>query len=126
MIKEAIEKILQIAQPPMVQIGGLNYGTGTLNLIVPPEAKGFDVTTLDGFVNLLEADVDKFAPAETLIHVRGFAEVALCPRWPTEYGRRKTIITAGLLEGMTKFPYFNQWGPQEEFVIGNTFIILNR
>lgn len=115
---ETITKILSLADPLTMEIDGLNYSRAPLNLIPPPEAKGFDVTTLDGFVNMLEAGVDNFEPSETLIHVKGVGEVQLVSRAQSEYGKRKVYVSAGILEGMTKFPYFNQFGGQEEFVIG--------
>ena len=113
-----ISKIVELARPETVTVNGLQYSTSLLNLMAPPEAKAFNVTTLDGFVNLLEAGVDTFDPATCIIHVKGIGEVSLISRIATNYGKRKLFISAGILVGLTNFPYFNQYGPQEEFVIG--------
>jgi len=115
---EAIQKIVDLAGPVDVEIHGLPLATRALTLITPPVAAAFTVGTLDGFVNLLESGVDSFGVDTTLIHIEGFGCVRLVQRGAGKFGKRIVHAQAELTEGVTTFPYFNQWGSQEDFVIG--------
>lgn len=118
MIVEAIDRILALAKPTMVEVHGLQYSTTVPNLVPPPSAAAYTVHTLDGFVKMLEAGVDNFSVDETTIHIPNEETVNLVQKRATEYGKRIMHLTAGKHSGVTTFPYFGQWGPQEEFTIG--------
>ena len=115
-----IQKIVDLAPVTNFTISDLPYISKELHLVVPPQVGVLKVSTLDGFVNLLEAGVDPdvVSPSAVLIHVTGPSNAELVQREADKYGRRQTHIVATLLEGLTKFPYFNQFGAQEDFVIG--------
>ena len=49
-----IQQITSLAIPTMAEVGGLPYSTRPLTLVTPPMANSFKVSTLDGFVNMLE------------------------------------------------------------------------
>ncbi len=115
---ETIQKIVDLAIPTQVELHGLPWATRALTLITPPVAPSFSVGTLDGFVNLLESGLDSFDANATLIHVANFGEVQLIQRVSTQYGKRIIHATATLTAGVTTFPYINQWGKQEDFIIG--------
>ncbi len=118
MIAEGIQKIIDIAKNPLHTIHGLQYTEGPLTLVPPPSAAAFSVDTLDGFVNMLEAGIDNFEPKNTVIHILSFKSVQLVQCRATEYGKRIAHVEAKPTEGITQFPFFNQPGPQEDFVIG--------
>jgi hypothetical protein len=115
---EAIQKILDLARPVTVSEHGLAWATRNLTLLTPPAAPAFTVGTLDGLVNLLESGVDAFDVASSLIHIVTFGRVDLAQRKADSHGRRIAHVTATLTEGVTTFPYFNRFGPQEDFIIG--------
>jgi hypothetical protein len=118
MSAEAIQRILELAAPVTVSEHGLPWSTRSLSLVTPPVAPAFTVGTLDGFVNMLESGVDAFDVTGALIHITGFGRVDLVQRKQDSYGRRIAHVTASLTEGVTTFPYFNRFGPQEDFIIG--------
>lgn len=99
-------------------IHGVEYIRGEMKLLPPPLAAAFATTTLDGFVNMLEAGVDGFNVEATVIHVVDFETVQLVQRKASDYARRVVHLAAAPAKGITQFPYFNQWGPQQNFVIG--------
>ena len=115
---EAIETLIDLAPPAQIEHHGLPYSARTLNLVTPPVAPAFSVGTLDGFVNLLEAGLDGFSPDQTVIHISDFGSVRLVQRQANSYGERIVHAEAKLTSGITVFPYFNNWGMQEDFVIG--------
>jgi hypothetical protein len=115
---EFIQKIVDLAPATQIEIHGLPYGTRDLTLISTPSAPALSVGTLDGFVNLLESGVDGFEVAESLIHITTYGCVDLVQSKADSYGRRIAHVTAQLTEGITTFPYFNRFGPQEDFIIG--------
>ncbi len=53
MLKEAIEKILELGTPQRHTVHGLEYTSRKLLLVEPPTPPTFSVHTLDGLVNLL-------------------------------------------------------------------------
>lgn len=118
MIAEAIQKILELSAPMRENIHGLEYSSKQLVTVAPPLAPAVDVDTLAGFVDLMEAGVNGFDPAGVFIWVESEASVSLAQRVATTYGQRQTHITAKPTKGVTSFPYFNQWGSQEDFIIG--------
>ena len=100
------------------KVHDLEYVQGTISLLPPPQVPVFEVTTLDGFVNMLEAGIDGFKVEGNVIHVVSHKSVQLITRSHSAYGKRTIHLGATPVEGVTGFPYFNNWGTQEEFVIG--------
>lgn len=117
MIKEAIDKILELSMPQQVQIHGLEYSSKGLNLVKPPVMGETEISTLDGLVNLLEAGFDEFDPAKTFIHVESHELVTVQSLHSTKYAQRRAYIKAKPLTGVTGFT-FNRFSSQEDFVIG--------
>lgn len=115
---EVIQKIVDLAPPSQFEIHGLPWSARALTLIAPPTASAFSVGTLDGFVNLLESGIDGFEVESNVIHIANFGVVQLAERKADLFGKRLVHAQASLTEGVTSFPYFNNWGSQEEFVIG--------
>lgn len=112
-----VKAILDLAPVERFSIHGLEYCQQGLTLLTPPAAPAFAVTTLDGFVNMIEAGVDGFDVDLSVVHVVDFESVSLSARKASGYGVRHIHLTASPVKGITKFA-FNQWGPQEDFIIG--------
>jgi hypothetical protein len=115
---DTIQKIVELAPTATVELHGLPFATRALTIVPTPAAPAFPVGTLDGFVNLLESGIDGFDVESALAHVVTFGRVDLVQRKADSYGRRIAHVTAALTEGVTTFPYFNRFGPQEDFIIG--------
>jgi hypothetical protein len=113
-----IQKIVELAAPTKFELDGLAYTDKRLTLVKPPVAEAFSVGTLDGFVNMLEAGIDSFDAKDFVIHVVDHEEVRLSKREADVYGDRIAALVAKPTEGITDFPYFNDWGGQEDFIIG--------
>lgn len=116
MIKEAIDRVLQLAPAQMTVIGGLEYSDKPLHLITPPAAKTLNVHTLTGLVDLITARLDNFEPAISVIHVTSYKEVELIAKNADGYGRRHEYICAQLPDepGFR----FGTFMSGEEFIIG--------
>ncbi len=126
MIKEAIEKVLSLAVTGRAEIHGLECEdlgpTKGFAYFKPPVPGSLSVNSLDGLVNLLEADFEGLAtedhvPSRPLVHVIDFENVAVLLRHSNKYAQRPTLITAAPLKGITGFP-FNDFTSQEKFIIG--------
>jgi hypothetical protein len=112
-----VDKIVSLAPVEQFDIHGLKYSKKGLVLVKPPEADAFTVTTLDGFVNMLEAGIDGFDVDKTVVHVVDHQTVQLAGRKASSYGTRLVHLTATPAKGITGFN-FNSFTAQEDFLIG--------
>ena len=80
-----VDKIVSLAPVEQFDIHGLKYSKKGLVLVKPPEADAFTVTTLDGFVNMLEAGIDGFDVDKTVVHVVDHQTVQLAGRKASSY-----------------------------------------
>lgn len=115
---EAIQRIIELAPETIVKVNELEYSTCSLTLIETPRPKAVSVETLSGFIKMMEAGLESFDAKSYVVQVESFEKVILRNLHSDEYGRRQELLVAAPLKGITKFPYFNDWGPQEEFIIG--------
>lgn len=120
MLKEAIEKIVELAEPSINQpVNGrpdLSYSDKPVQLIVPPSVSSVRVSTLTGLADLVRAAVDGLDPKKWLLHVTSYSHVRLVARETDDYGRRPELATA-VWDAVTAFP-FGRFVDREEFVIG--------
>lgn len=121
MIKEAIEKILSLAPPTYHKVGGpdgLAYADRSLTLIVPPAPVQVNVSTLQGLVDLHDAEMDDAkAKGDLLVHITSPQTVELISRESDKYGRRRTWAKAAYPQCQT-FP-FGSWQDPETFIIAS-------
>jgi hypothetical protein len=83
--------------------------------IALPIPTAIKVTTLAGFAELVRQRIEKFNPADYVIHVVGEREVSLVKKTSDESGRRLTLITAEPVE-FEEYAY-DDWLDQETFII---------
>lgn len=110
MIKEAIDKILNMAAPAFIEINGLPYSKDSLRLITPPEVPALEFRTLSSLVEyckVAEEGVD-------LIHVESHAKVCVYAPIHALWGTRTKRATAF----WSGFHFnFGQFYHQTDFVI---------
>lgn len=116
MIKEAIDRIIELARPVEVAVDGLPYTTLKLQPVDEPELAILQVHTLAALCDLLELESDTYNPAEVLVHVKEPTVVAVLARRLTRFGHRHVHALAVAEERSTM--EIGEWLPQDEFVLG--------
>jgi hypothetical protein len=114
--KDALQYLVGLADPLDLQVEGLHYSPRVLQAIKSPVAEPLNVTTLDGFVEMLEAGVNGFKGDDVVIHVTDFKAVQLVNRAPDAWGRRQVHLAAKPLQGAEEFQ-FEEWHDHEDFCI---------
>jgi hypothetical protein len=116
-IKEAIDRVLQLATPAVVNVDGINYSRETLHVIKPdlePEPKTLLVHTLTGLVDYLTQVGIEDGVKEFTVVVEDYNRVAAYGPLEPSFGRRKLFCAAAAIENQLRF---GQFLDQETFVI---------
>lgn len=117
MLKEAIDRILQLAVPNQITVGDKLYTDKAIQLVQPPVSAEIGVTTLQGLADLLDNEFeDAKAGDDLLVHVEDPFTVSLIGRKSDEYGRRTTYATARYPKECPAFT-FGAWFSTENFLI---------
>lgn len=117
MLKEFVEKIASMVAAKMHTIHGLDYVDGAVKLVVPPvEVQTFEVHTLAGLAQAIQAGLDNLDKTEWILHVKDYRSVLAVGRETDDYGRREALLSVTLNDVET-FP-FGRFIDREEFVIG--------
>lgn len=122
MIKEAIEKVLDLAAPTITEIGGITYSDRNIEQVLEPRPSRLLVRTLAGLVDYLESDLDAVNNEDTLmLHVVSPTEVQAFTSLCTPEMRRNHYISARAELPQFKF---GQYMSIEHFIIGlQTFFV---
>jgi hypothetical protein len=116
-IKEAIDRLLQLAVPNQIELGDKLYVDKTMHVIAPAVPTELACSTLQGLVDLLNGSLeDAKAGPDLFIQIESPTEVSLMGRKSDEYGRRQVIATATYPKACTQFP-FGSWLTTENFII---------
>lgn len=116
MIKEAIDRVLQLAAPTQFTYGERSYTDKNLVAIQEPQLNTFKVFTLAGFGELVREKIDSLDPANYVIHVEDFDSVNLTARKSDVWGRRSDLITASPVK-VDGFKFGN-YQEQDNFIVG--------
>ena len=117
MLKEFIEKIVELSGAKLHAIHGRPYADGTVKLVVPPpDHEPLATRTLAGLAQAIRAKLDALEPEEWVLHVIDHTAVELVGRSTDIYGRRPVLLSVALMDG-EPFP-FGRFLDREEFVIG--------
>jgi hypothetical protein len=117
MLAEFVQKILSLDTPNISSHQGLEYSDKRLDLITPPAPSAVEVSTLQGLVDLFDADMDDVKKkGDCLVHVTGPRSVQLISRASDEYGRRRRWIKVEYPATCKSFP-FGTWLNTESFII---------
>jgi len=117
--KEAIEKIEQLVKDCYaVQVDGKTYSARELRpVLYEPRADGVEVSTLTGFIDFIERNIDDLDLINSYIAVIDCPERVLLYSALSEKKReRAVLVDTSLDEHMQTFP-FGEFIPQEEFII---------
>ncbi len=114
MLKEAIEKIEQMAKPSLVKILERDYSSKPIYPILDPSPKALDLQTLTGLRDYLLGNIDKLTPEALLLHIFDYANVALISKLEKPWLMRETYVAVKC--DSPKFP-FGQFMDVETFII---------
>lgn len=115
MLKEAIDRILSLADARTFTFEDRSYTDKPLHPVQDPRPTAVKVRTLTGFCDLLTANLEKFDAAQCVIHVESFDAVSLIGRTSDIWGRRPVYVRAEL-EEVQGFP-FDSFMASELFAI---------
>lgn len=123
MLKEAIDKILSMAKPEIITVGGLEYSSKELHLVTTPRPSSLKVRSLTALVEYLKTDRDSIVnspESETgevpglMIHVVDHLNVLVIESLDGEFKTRNVYIHASA--SPVEFRY-GQYQDQESFMI---------
>ena len=120
MIREAIDKILELRKPEIIDVDGRSYSTHTINPVYFPEPNPLKINTLTGVVDYIEKKIDVSEGGGNIyvhrlaIHIKDFAHVDLITPLYGDFFQRSEIIRA--IHDMPSFQ-FGQWMDTETFII---------
>lgn len=110
--KETLDRILEINQPHIKDVGGLEYSDKTLNLILPPYAAPIEIKTLTGLSDFIK-NLDKSTLKEFFFHVQDERSVSLLGPLDNYEHREKLIKACCITNDMR----FNSYYSSEKFII---------
>lgn len=113
MIKKALEYIVGLGKPEIMEIGGQNYSDKTLvRVFNNPKATPVRMRTLTSLVDYIKAGVDEM-PGRMVVHVEGPLEVSLYSQLDGDRTRETLVEVIG---EVPEFKY-GRYIRQEEFII---------
>lgn len=116
MIKEAIEKILELQRPPTYMVGGRNYFTSNNTPVYEPEAPSLKVHTLTGLVDWIKQAEAAENGGIQFIHIANHAQVNVCSADFGSFKQRPVFLAAALFENQDGFR-FGYFYDTESFII---------
>jgi hypothetical protein len=117
-IKEAIDRIIQLAAPNQIERGGLLYVDKGLHPVRDPIALPVEIQTLQGLVDLFAGQLDDMeSKGDVLFHVTSSTSVEIISRETDDYEQRRCWARATYPKLVKTFP-FGTWLDPETFIIG--------
>lgn len=116
MLKEFVDRLLQLAEVHRHEVHGLVYTDKPLHVIPTNTEATVKLSTLTGLVDCIRTQFDGLAVADWAILIHDQDSVSLVRKQTDDYGRRVCLATVTRLDGES-FP-FGRWLSREEFVIG--------
>jgi len=114
LIKEAIEKILQLSIGERYKIDGRDYSTNDFNPIRPPIVKPFTIHTLTGIIDYFKSP-DGLSEKEVILHIESPSTLALFSNYSEQWKQRDRFLFIELMIGN---PFnFGNWYDHEKFII---------
>lgn len=113
MIKEAIDRILEISSPEIIPVGGRNYSTKKLTPIEEPMPTALEVSTLTALVDYLKEDRDALT-FPLMVHIASPTNVRVLGPLAGPFVQRPTyLIARAMLPSVTLGNYL----PSTDFQI---------
>jgi hypothetical protein len=113
-IKEAIQHIIDMARPTLVEVGERAYSTVALSGVQTPVPRTIGLRTLSGLIDYLAANIDDRELANHILHVESPTKVALFSCIVGVFGERNRDVE---VEAMVPVIEFNRFMPIEQFII---------
>lgn len=114
MLKEAIDRIIDLAKPEMFKIGGLDYASKPVVPVKPPSSKSFDVHTLSGVRDFLVGNPDSLDLNRIIVHVASHQSVHVFSSLGPTWKERDFHVNAALIQ---KSFLFGSYISTEEMII---------
>lgn len=115
-----IDRVMELTPATTLTVDGYTYldKDKTLTLHKPPVPEPLKVSTLDGLVDLLEAQFegDSRKTGDQMVHVVSHDSVQFLSKYSDDFGRRQSYIVATRMKPEQEFE-FGKYIPQERFVI---------
>jgi len=114
MLKEMLDRIREISNAEVLEIGGKKYTTQTVRPVLDAQPAALGVATLTGLTDYYLANVDALDPAKLIVHVEDHANVKLLSALHGDFAQRDCLlhVKADLLQMQ-----FNAWLDSERFNI---------
>jgi hypothetical protein len=114
MLKEAIEKIVELGQPYDKTYDGRTYTSKPVHAVLDPSPTALHIVTLTGLVDYIKTNVDELYPSGLIIHIANFQLVNLLAGLNKKWANRNQYIRVEC--DSLKFP-FGQFMDVESFII---------
>lgn len=115
MLQEAIDKILSLADPKIIEVNGLQYSNKSLFPVKLPSPQPLTVHTLDAVIDYLKENPDKLTPKDIIVHVIGPDMVNVQSKILEDSHAQRDLYMTALYEGK-RFP-FGEFRDLESFTI---------
>lgn len=115
MLQEAIDKILAIAEPKIIEHGERTFSSHPIKEIKPPKQASFAVNTLTGLVDYLGELEGEHKQEDLIIHVQGHDQVFIMSKVDKLHYDRHYLIHAKT-DPNAQFS-FGDWLEAEDFAI---------
>lgn len=113
MIKEALQYIVGMNKPDVVEIDGRKYATTSISQIKEPAPSALEVSNLTSLINYIQSNVDK-REFPLIVHVCSPTVVELRSTLFGPFEQRYSLIEA---KAQTPEFRFGNWYDQEQFII---------
>jgi len=92
MIEAAINKILALAQPEILSVGGCNYSSKVMLPVKDPVPAPIVVGTLTGLIDYIKANRDEIDFDKCIIHIENYSGVTLISKLRGNFVERDTYV----------------------------------
>lgn len=113
-----VNRGIELAPAQLINVDGFTHidKDKTVTLFTPPQIKSLQVSTLSGFIKLLETGFEGFDPTDCVVCVQDSEKVVLIKKESDHIGRRLYYLSAQAPKPERTFE-FNKFIGQEEFNI---------
>jgi len=115
MIKEAINRILELGAVEILNIGNRAYTSKAVHPVRGPLAESLPLSTLTGVMDYLVENLDNVTMGQVMLHVVDYRTVQIIGPIDGDFRQRETLITAKAHE--CGFP-FGKYIEREDFQVG--------
>jgi len=113
MLKEALEYLISLRKPEVIEIDGQKYTTDSLYHVTHPSPEAIEITTLSGLVDYIKVNVDELDRNNLMIHVCSPKTVKLYSALKEDAERDCFVVCNALTPDIS----FNCFCDTEKFII---------